>query len=120
MIGATMTSVEGKVGDDELTFTADDGRVWRLYHEQDCCENVSIEDITGNLADLIGSPLIVSREDTNQPDPSEPFKDRGYTPESFTWTFYTFATKKGHVVVRWLGESNGYYSESVSFAEVTR
>jgi hypothetical protein len=114
MIGVTMQSVVGAAGADEMTFTAEDGRVWRLYHTQDCCESVNIEDITGNVDDLVGAPLTVSREDTNAEDPGKPSE----YAESWTWTFYTFATRKGHVVVRWLGESNGYYSEEVSFAQV--
>jgi hypothetical protein len=70
---------------------------------------VSIEDIVGDLDDLIGAPLLRSEERT-QDDPSREY-------DSGTWTFYEFATIKGSVTIRWYGSSNGYYSESVSFEE---
>ena len=34
-----------------------------------------------------------------------------------TKTKYTIKTEKGTLVINWLGESNGYYSETVSFDE---
>ncbi len=42
---------------DELTFELANGQVCRLYHEQDCCESVSIDDITGDFSVLLNSPL---------------------------------------------------------------
>jgi len=112
LIGKTMKSVRQK-GDDELLFETDDGKIMRFYHSQDCCETVSIEDIVGDLDDLVGSPIIQADEETYDENPDGIKKEY---QDSFTWTFYKFATNKGSVTVRWYGESNGYYSESVDWA----
>jgi hypothetical protein len=114
LIGKMMTSVT-KVGD-EIIFTADNGDKWKFYHNQDCCESVTIEDICGELNDLVGSPIIMAEEVSNNEGPK---KDDVYgPPDSFTWTFYKFATIKGNVTVRWYGTSNGYYSERVDFCKI--
>lgn len=113
MIGKTMASVEN-IDNETLRFIATDGAVYRLYHSQDCCESVAIEDITGSLDDLVGVPLLMADCVDNDPPP---LAEGEYAPESYTWTFYKFGTLKGYVDVRWLGTSNGYYSESVSFVQ---
>ncbi len=90
-----------------------DGKKYKMYHEQNCCENVRLEDVIGDVEDLLNSPLTMSELTTN----SEDNKPSEYS-ESFTWSFYRFATVKGYVTLRWLGESNGWYSESVNFVEI--
>ncbi len=99
-IGRVFTSVTP-----DMVFTRDDGVTFRFEHEQDCCESVWLESVVGDLADLVGEPLTMAEVST---------QDRPEAPESGTWTFYKFATRKGFVDVRWCGESNGYYSESVN------
>lgn len=110
--GKTLTKVE-QIGTDVLRFECDDGKAYQLYHSQDCCESVDIESITGDLSDLIGTPILLA-EEAESNDTPEGFK-HDYEPESQTWTFYKLRTIKGSVDVRWFGSSNGYYSESVSF-----
>lgn len=112
LLGKTITAVDGAEGHDVLSFTVDDGTVYEFYHEQDCCESVAISEIIGDLKDLIGSPILEAEEISNVLHPAPENAD------SYTWTFYKFGTIKGHVNVRWLGESNGYYSESVQFRRV--
>lgn len=107
LLGKTTVSVEGgKIGDDELKIVFDDGTTLLLYHEQDCCEDVSINDIEGDWGDIIGSPLTFISEEINR---NEEINDY----ETSTWTFYKFGTVKGWVDLRWVGTSNGYYSETV-------
>ena len=124
MIGKTIESITNK-NNDELIFIVSDDEQYIMYHDQDCCESVTIEDIIGDLDDLVGSPLVMAEEVVSDEYPdkvlvSEDDSDdeRGYYPDSETWTFYKFATIKGYVTIRWYGTSNGYYSESVSFDKI--
>lgn len=124
MEGLTLSSVIGKEGYEDITFTSTCGRTFRLTHYGDCCEDVYVESIVGDLEDLCGVPLLISEEVSNLDDFNEnEFMLKEYGENfrkkmSYTWTFYKFATIKGYVTIRWFGESNGYYSESVTFEEV--
>ena len=109
-----ITNLE-RVGDEELRFTMDNGDQYIMTHLQDCCENVRIEDVEGDLNDLVGSPILQSEEVVGE-TPNDWEADEWQ--DSYTWTFYKFATIKGSVTLRWFGESNGYYSERVSFLKV--
>lgn len=103
----------------------------RFYHDQDCCETVELIDIVGDINDLIGEELLMAEEVVSREELSAPFResyikhelDRGRSlkeieeyglVDSNTWAFYKFGTIKGYVTFRFLGESNGYYSEEVS------
>jgi len=107
MLGKTFVQVTGSVDSDEMLFETATGERFMFAHQQDCCETVRINDIVGDLQDLVGEPLLVAEEVQGATEPDEEHY------ESYTYTFYKFATRKGYVDVRWLGESNGYYSESV-------
>ena len=98
---------------DELHFHLTEDHYVRMYHQQDCCESVSIEDIVGDLNDLVGTPLLLVEEVSNYEPEEQPVDEDSYCDESETWTYYRFRTIKGSVDIRWYGSSNGYYSESV-------
>lgn len=117
LIGKIILRIDGaEPGSDQILITCSDGCVYRMYHDQDCCESVSVDEVVGDLSDIIGNPILQSEEKTNTEDT---FGKIEY-PYSFTWTFYTIGTTKGRVDIKWLGESNGYYSESVYFARIGR
>lgn len=92
---------------ERLLFVTTTGKKYQLIsNEHIACSNIYIEDICGDLNDLVGSPIIQAEENSNNTN------DRD---QSQTWTFYRIATAKGQVVLRWYGTSNGYYSEQADF-----
>ena len=103
----------------ELRLYLSDTNFVRFYHQQSCCESVYIEDICGELDDLVGEPLLIAEEVSNEDFEEDYKRSEDCYEESYTWTFYKFATRKGYVDTRWYGSSNGYYSEGVDFIKET-
>jgi len=106
LLGKTILKIEvtqDRYEQDEIHFITKEGK-YVMTHDQDCCESVYVEEIIGNLDDLIGTPIVMAEETSNEGE-----SDWGTN----TWTFYKLATNKGYVTIRWCGESNGCYSESV-------
>ncbi len=99
-----------QLDDYELRFHLTEDHYVRMYHDQECCESVYIEDLVGDLDDLVGTPLLLVEEVSNY---EAERKDEDDEWASETWTYYRFRTIKGSVDIRWYGSSNGYYSESV-------
>jgi hypothetical protein len=114
IVGLTMKAVTMNDSHDQIDFESTCGRRFRMDHSQDCCEHVRIEDLCGELEWLVGSPIVSAYESSRDGSADDNLSESG------TWTFYRIATEKGLVVIRWLGESNGYYSESVDFVEITQ
>ena len=50
---------------DKIVFKTTDGEVYKMYHEQDCCESVYVESIVGDLDDLVGEPILRAEEAEN-------------------------------------------------------
>lgn len=100
--GMTITAVVYKEADESLLIHLNT-HVLEMLHHQDCCETVYLADVVGSFEDLIGYPLLeVSETIVNNE-----------IGESSTASYYNFRTLKASVQLRWVGESNGYYSETV-------
>jgi hypothetical protein len=112
LLGKTLKKIEN-INNEYLIFQLKNNHLFCLYHEQDCCEKVTIEDICGDLNDLINVPILLA-ELIEQKNP----EDR-ITCTTSTWSFYKLSTIKGSVTIRWYGSSEGEYSETVNWKKIT-
>lgn len=137
--GKMLTKIETDCDGERMTFHCADGTVYQLKYYHDCCARCTVEDVCGELEDLLNSPILMADEvSSNEPTPelmaerrSQYDKEKAERGDDFcydnfedycrsqfeseTWTFYKLATVKGAVTIRWYGSSNGYYSERATF-----
>ena len=81
--------------------------IYELRHLQECCESVELVDVCGDIEDF--SNTTIRRAECNT-------RDRGTEDGELTYSFYRLDSDKGSLVLRWTGESNGYYSQEVDFS----
>lgn len=120
LVGKTLTHIHVSPDNDYIQFICNDRTQYKMLHHQDCCESVYVEDINGDLNDLLNTPILRATEDSinNGDKDLKPELFNESHGDSITYTFYHLATIKGYVTIRWYGTSNGYYSESVDFEQV--
>ena len=107
IVGETLDCVEGLEQDSEqVIFVTKSGKAIKLHHEQDCCECVDLNDFENDVENFDGAKVL-SFEEVSCQEFETSYSD------TQTWTFYKLETNRGGLWMRWLGESNGYYSENV-------
>lgn len=110
LVGKTLTDID--VSDEEVLFVCNDDSAFRAYHMQDCCESVYLARINGDAESLVGETIVESEDIILDEWPDD--EEKPSYLDSWTWTYHRVKTDSGKIVVfKWLGQSNGYYSESV-------
>ena len=117
LLGFTLSAVERDevysqerfMAHESIVFTRTDGVQVGMYHVQECCEHVWIEEIHGDLQALIGYPLTTA----------EVYTRDGHNRYGNTqlFTFYRIGNERHLATIRWCGESH-YYSIGVTVEAV--
>lgn len=110
LVGKTITSLYWDQYKSELTMIDSDG----IHHSLGGISGdggcVYVEDVNGNLDDLLNSPILMAEEKTAPADGSSIWSN--YQDRHF---FYEIATIKGAVHMRFFGEAGAYYAAEAWF-----
>lgn len=90
---------------------------YRFVHHQDCCEHVDIYTTIGLPERLVGQVVTLAEEDNSEP---KNFKGEYEEWSSHTWSDFFVEAGGQRVEFYFLGESNGYYGESVVFEKLKK
>lgn len=115
LVGEVLTHIDVDEEKDEILLTTESGRQIRLHHDQDCCEYVRIEGTDGQWRELIGKPILEAKHEEDDGQHGNIARPN----DTRTRTVLTFKVDGATVISRWIGESNGCYSESVDIEEIT-
>jgi len=85
-----------------VEFETDRGFLYQMFHDQECCEEVYLEDINGDVEDILYTPILQAEESSGGESVEDSYGNIG------EWTFYRLATVKGYLVLRWFGFSETY------------
>jgi len=98
---------------DSIKFYCNNGYAYEMCvdNTSGCHVGIGLELIDGNLLNIINTPILEAYLATNTRKIDGPL-------ESETWAFYRIVTNEETVVMRWIGSSNGYYSEVVDFTKI--
>jgi hypothetical protein len=95
--------------DSRIIFVLDNNTSYQMYHYQECCEEVFLDNLdVEELKELIGEKIL---------EFTERISAKAY--DTVTYTFYTIRTINRSVTFSWKGSSNGCYSENVDIEKIS-
>lgn len=106
---AQVLAVEGmREGSSEVRILTDKGTI-RIFHEQECCEQVLLRDLTGDPEDLEDGIIVVFECRVGLLKTGGAGKRPPRSREAQHYTFYEIRTTKGDITLRWgENELSGY------------
>jgi len=115
LLGKTIVDIEKCPEGSFLRFKMSDKKVYEMS-ALDEYAGVTIEDICGDLNDLLNSPILLAEEVYSKDNPQHNIEVEN-SKDVNHWTYYKLATIKGYVDIRWFGD-NYYYSNVASFYKI--